>query len=120
MSASDYEPKPIDTTNAVPGPEMAALTERLAENAHDLWAKERKAQGWTWGPERNDAEKRHPSLIPYSELPENEKKFDRETAMGTIGAILAMGAEIAMPGAGVLNPALAPPGWADYLEDQRA
>jgi len=67
------------------------LTEQLAENAHDLWAQQRFGDGWRVGPERDDRAKTHPGLIPYEELPESEKEYDRQTAMGTIKAILALG-----------------------------
>jgi hypothetical protein len=52
------------------------------------------AQGWRFGPERNDQRKEHPSLIPYEELPEKEKVYDRNTAMETVRAVLALGYRI--------------------------
>ena len=67
------------------------LTERLAENAHELWAKQRMAAGWTVGPHRDDAAKKHPCLVPYAHLPESEKEYDRAVAIGTLKAILALG-----------------------------
>ena len=97
MSESAYTPKPLDTSAvALPG-ELAALTERLAENTHELWAQERLVQGWKLGPERNDERKEHPCLVPYSELPESEKQFDRETAMGALKAIVSLGAAVESP-----------------------
>lgn len=92
-----YHPQPLDTTHAHLPPAIAALAERLAENAHDLWAAERLAQGWTHGPARDDARKHHPCLIPYADLPESEKTFDRQTALGTLQAILALGFTITPP-----------------------
>jgi hypothetical protein len=92
-----YQPQPIDTA-AVTLPEaLAALTERLAENAHDIWAQQRLADGWTYGPERDDAAKQHPDLVPYAELPEGEKEYDRLTALATLKAILALGYTITAP-----------------------
>ena len=89
-----YRPAPIETSgNSLP-PALAALTERLAENAHDLWAAQRLADGWTFGAQRDDAAKKHPCLIPYAELPESEKTYDRQTAMGTVKAMLALGYRI--------------------------
>ena len=90
-----YQPRPIDTTAVALPPELLPLTERLAENAHDLWAAERIAQGWSFGPRRDDARKQHPCLIPYSELPESEKEFDRQTALGSLKAVYALGYRIA-------------------------
>ena len=67
------------------------MTEALAKNTHEVWAQERMAEGWRFGPERNDQRKEHPSLIPYEQLPEKEKVYDRNTAMETVRAVLALG-----------------------------
>ena len=93
-----YTPKPIDTSAVALSPELSALTERLAENAHDLWADQRMAQGWTHGPKRDDNAKKHPCLVPYAELPESEKEYDRQTALGTLRAIPSLGYKITPPG----------------------
>ncbi|MBP8954402.1 MAG: Ryanodine receptor Ryr [Armatimonadetes bacterium] len=92
-----YEPKPLDTSSIVLPEDLEALTEYLAENAHDTWAAQRLADGWSYGPARDDARKLHPCLVPYSELPESEKEYDRNTAMQTIKAILALGYRITKP-----------------------
>jgi RyR domain len=89
-----YKPAPIDTSRVKLSGDILRLTEELARNAHELWAQERIAQGWRYGAERNDARKEHPSLVSYEELPEAEKIFDRNTAMGTLKAILALGYRI--------------------------
>lgn len=92
-----YTPKPIDT-QAVPMPrEIADLIERLAENAHDVWAAQRIRDGWTWGPARNDERKEHPSLIPYADLSESEKTYDRIMVEQAIKAALALGYKISKP-----------------------
>jgi len=95
---SVYSPQPVDTRAVFLSEPMLSLTEKLAENAHELWAKERMAQGWTWGPKRDDALKHHPCLIPYDQLGEDEKQMDRETALGTLKAVLALGYRIEDPG----------------------
>jgi len=89
-----YQPAPIDTSAVSLPPELHALTELLAENAHDLWAAQRLAQGWTFGPQRDDAARKHPCLVTYSALPESEKEYDRQAALGTLRAILALGYRI--------------------------
>lgn len=89
-----YVPKPIDTSNVKLSDDLLALTERLAENAHDHWAAQRMSEGWTCGPERDDAAKKHPDLVPYADLPEGEKEYDRKTAMETLRAITALGYRI--------------------------
>ena len=86
-----YRPDPIDTSNIALPPELLELTERLAQNAHDVWARQRIAEGWTYGPQRDDTAKKHPDLVPYGELPESEKEYDRSAAMETLKAIVALG-----------------------------
>jgi hypothetical protein len=92
-----YKPVPIATAHVNLSPEIHQLTEALAKNAHEVWALERMAQGWRFGPERNDKRKEHPSLIPYEQLSEKEKVYDRNTAMETLKAVLALGYRIVKP-----------------------
>jgi hypothetical protein len=89
-----YPPRPINTDATELSPDLLALTERLAEHAHDLWAQQRLADGWTHGPRRDDAARQHPCLVPYADLPESEKQYDRQAALGTLKAILALGYSI--------------------------
>ena len=89
-----YEPKPIDTSKVNLSEEILELTEQLAENAHEVWAQRRIAEGWAYGPRRDERKKEHPSLVPYKDLPESEKDYDRSTAMETLRAMLALGYEI--------------------------
>ena len=89
-----YEPKPIDTVDVILPEELLSLTEKIAENVHDVWAAGRISEGWTYG-EKKDAEKKvTPLLVPYSELPESEKEYDRNTALETIKLIIKMGYRI--------------------------
>jgi hypothetical protein len=74
--------------------EIRELTELLARNAHDVWARQRLADGWRFGARREDAKKEHPCLVPYEDLPESEKEYDRKAAMETLKAILALGYRI--------------------------
>lgn len=92
-----YIPHPLDTSSVQLSREILELTEQLAKNAHEVWAKERIAQGWRVGRERNDSRKEHPCLIPYEELPESEKVYDRNAAMETLKAIQALGYRITKP-----------------------
>ena len=75
-------------------PELLELTETIAANVHEVWAAGRLAEGWKYGAERNDTEKRHPCLVPYNELPESEKEYDRNTAMETLKVIMKLGFKI--------------------------
>lgn len=86
-----YQPAPIDTSGVTLTKGILDLTEQLAKNAHEVWARQRLAEGWRYGAERSDTRKEHPCLVPYEELPESEKEYDRQTAMETIKAILALG-----------------------------
>jgi len=90
----NYQPQPIDTSGVQLSPEMEGLTELLARNAHDHWAVGRSGEGWKWGPRRDDARKEHPCLLPYDQLTEAEKEYDRRTAMETLKAIVALGYRI--------------------------
>lgn len=89
-----YQPRPIDTSSVHLAEDLRLLTERLAENAHDVWAKRRLAEGWTWGSRRDDAAKKHPDLVSYADLPDSEREYDRNTAMETLKAIVALGYRI--------------------------
>ena len=86
-----YVPTPIDTSAVVLPAEVLGLRERLAENNHEVWAAQRIGQGWSWGPVRDDAFQKHPCLVPYADLPEIEKDYDRATAMQTLKLIVALG-----------------------------
>ncbi|MBE7058464.1 MAG: Ryanodine receptor Ryr [Ruminococcaceae bacterium] len=89
-----YTPQPIDTTNIILSDDLLELTEKIAENVHEVWSKGRIAEGWTYGEKRDDNKKETPCLVPYSELPENEKEYDRNTALETIKTILSLGYKI--------------------------
>jgi class 3 adenylate cyclase/tetratricopeptide (TPR) repeat protein len=92
-----YQPKPIDTSLTKLSKDVDELTEILAQNIHELWAQKRIAEGWSFGPQRDDVRKQHPDIVPYEDLPESEKAYDRQTAVETIKALLAKGYEIEAP-----------------------
>lgn len=92
--ATDYDPKPIHTEHIVLSDEILEVAELIAENAHDTWASARLRDGWTFGPERDNTERRHPYLVPFAELPERDRDFDRTMVIGSIRALLALGFSI--------------------------
>lgn len=94
MKEEKYVPQPMDTSDVQLPEELNELVEEMARNVHEVWAQSRISQGWTYGPERNDVLKHHPCLIPYEELPEVEKAYDRDTALGTLKLILKLGFKI--------------------------
>ena len=89
-----YEPKPVDTSGIELPEELLKLTELIAENVHDVWARGRMSEGWTYGPVKDSGKKETPLLVPYSELPEEEKEYDRNTALETIKLIIKLGYRI--------------------------
>lgn len=96
--ASEYRPRPIDASGVSLPRELEELRERLAENVHEVWTAQRVADGWRYGPRRDDDRKEHPGLVPYDRLSEAEKEYDRKTALETLRTILALGFRIEPPG----------------------
>lgn len=94
MATTDYTPRPVDTTGVELPAELQELVEQMSENVHEVWAQTRIAQGWTYGPQRDDAALRHPCLVPYSQLSEAEKEYDRNTSTETLKLILKLGFKI--------------------------
>ncbi len=94
MKSMNYIPHPVDTKDVILPEELNLLAEKMSENVHDIWAETRISQGWSYGPERNDAEKKHPCLVPYGDLPEEEKIYDRSTSIETLKFILKAGFSI--------------------------
>jgi hypothetical protein len=46
------------------------------EHSHESWLKEKEANGWSWGSEKNEDRKEHPCFVPYGELPVEQKAKD--------------------------------------------
>ncbi len=89
-----YKPNPIDTSKIELPQDLLELTEKIAENVHENWSVGRIADGWTYGETRDDDKKTTPCLVPYSELSDSEKEFDRVTALQTLKLIVALGYKI--------------------------
>lgn len=94
MKVNNYIPNPIDTTDIQLPEELNPLLEAMAKNVHEIWAQGRINQGWTYGEKRDDAKKHHPCLVPYEDLPEEEKVYDRNTSIETLKLILKLGFKI--------------------------
>jgi hypothetical protein len=92
-----YIPDPIDTSKITPNGDIMALGEVLAKNTHEVWAAGRIADGWTYGATRDDAAKKHPCLVPYEELSESEKEYDRATSLESLKVMLSLGYAISKP-----------------------
>ena len=83
-----YVPKSIDTSKIMLSEELVDLTDKIAENVHDIWAAGRIAEGWTYGEKRDSEKKTNPCLVTYNELFESEKAYDRNTAIETLKLII--------------------------------
>ena len=94
MEEVNYIPQPIDTSDVKLPEEFSLLVEQISKNVHEVWAETRINQGWKYGEQRNDELKTHPYLIPYENLPEEEKEFDRNTSIGTLKLIMKLGFKI--------------------------
>ncbi len=94
MSKKQYIPRPLDTSEIYLSESLTTLAEDLARNVHEVWAASRIVDGWQWGEERNDKLKTHPCLVPYEELSEEEKDYDRRTSQETLKFIMEQGYEI--------------------------
>ena len=92
QSAEPPEWKDADIARQLPG-----LQEILAQHVHDKWAERRTREGWSFGHERDDTSKKHPGLVPYEELSETEKAYDRATAFETLRVVLQHGYQIIPP-----------------------
>ena len=91
---ANYIPKPENLDGIQLSDELNGLVEAMAKNVHDVWAQSRMKQGWTYGLERNDQLKHHPCLVAYEDLPDVEKAYDRNTAVGTLKLIQKLGFKI--------------------------
>ena len=89
-----YNPKPIDTSTIKLSDDLIELRESIAKNVHDVWALQRINEGWTYGEKKNSDLKQTPLLVPYEELPESEKEYDRNTAYETLKLIIKLGYKI--------------------------
>ena len=94
MNQKKYIPQPIDTRDVELPEELKLLAEEIAKNVHEVWSAGRMKDGWTYGKERNDAEKYHPCLVPYEDLTESEKEYDRSTSQETLKLIMKLGFKI--------------------------
>ncbi|MDR1003045.1 MAG: Ryanodine receptor Ryr [Oscillospiraceae bacterium] len=93
-----YEPRPVDTGDVVLSDDILRLAEELARNTHEVWSQGRINDGWRYGEKRDDEQRLHPCLVPYDELSEEEKEYDRHTSLETLKCIVKMGYKISAQG----------------------
>jgi ryanodine receptor 2 len=98
MDSSTYRPCPLAVHDIALTGELLELVELLAKNAHDVWAQKRIGEDWRYGKKRNDAEKLTPCLVPYEELDDSEREYDRALVRETLKVILKLGYRIEKDG----------------------
>ena len=94
MDTDMYIPNPVGSDSEPLPAGLYALAEAMARNVHDVWMRGRIAQGWVYGPQRDDEKKTHPCIVPYDQLSETEKDYDRRTSQETLRFILRQGYKI--------------------------
>ena len=94
QSVEEYVPHPVNVDKIPLDGNLEELQEAIAENAHDVWAEARIKEGWTYGEKRDDTNKKHPDLVPYTALPGSEKEYDRIMAFNTIKLVKKLGFDI--------------------------
>lgn len=89
-----YVPSPLDTSDVTLPKELDELSELLSRHVHEVWCKSRINNGWSYGVSRNDELKETPCIVPYDDLSEEEKGYDRITTQETLKLIIKLGFEI--------------------------
>lgn len=92
-----YAPSPLSTYGIELPESLLDMIELVAEHNHNVWAEQRIKDGWVHGPHRDDDQKTHPCLVPYCDLPEGEKDYDRKTAIGVLLVVVKLGYRIEKP-----------------------
>ncbi|XP_067335777.1 ryanodine receptor 3-like isoform X26 [Channa argus] len=94
MMSNGYKPSPLDLSDIKLTPGQELLVDKLAENAHNVWAKDRIKQGWTYGIQQDLKSKRNPRLVPYALLDERTKKSNRDSLREAIRTLIGYGYNI--------------------------
>ena len=90
----EYKPCPLQLNDISLPEDIQEIIEQIAEDVHETWAQRRMKEGWRYGQDFDRKEKTHPCLVPYDQLPETEKDYDRHTALQTIRCLLHYGYQI--------------------------
>lgn len=94
IEKNDYDPQPIDTSDVCLSKDIKELCERIAENTHNVWARGKLAEGWIYGETLDSKKKTHPLLVPYGDLTEKDKDYDRHTSEETLKLLIKLGFKI--------------------------
>ncbi|XP_066971302.1 ryanodine receptor isoform X4 [Macrobrachium rosenbergii] len=91
LQSNGYKPAPLDLSQVSLTPKLEELVYQLAENTHNIWARERIQQGWTYGLNEDPDMHRSPHLVSYANVDEAIKKANMDTASETIRTLLVYG-----------------------------
>ncbi|KAH9493479.1 Ryanodine receptor 2 [Dermatophagoides farinae] len=97
LQSNGYKPAPMDLSQIELTAKMNTLVDLLAENTHNVWAKERISQGWTYGRLEDHLMRRSPHLVPYKLVDDVIKKANRDTATETVKTLIAYGYNLEPP-----------------------
>ncbi|XP_034756949.1 ryanodine receptor 3 isoform X2 [Etheostoma cragini] len=97
MMSNGYKPAPLDLSDVKLTAGQEVLVDKLAENAHNVWAKDRIKQGWTYGIQQDLKSRRNPRLVPYALLDERTKKSNRDSLREAIRTMVGYGYDIDPP-----------------------
>uniref|UniRef100_A0A7M4FPQ6 Ryanodine receptor 3 n=1 Tax=Crocodylus porosus TaxID=8502 RepID=A0A7M4FPQ6_CROPO len=106
MMSNGYKPAPLDLSEVKLLPSQEVLVDKLAENAHNVWAKDRIKQGWTYGIQQDLKNKRNPRLVPYALLDERTKKSNRDSLREAIRTFAGYGYNIEPPDQEITDQAM--------------
>ncbi|XP_041340258.1 ryanodine receptor 1-like, partial [Pyrgilauda ruficollis] len=95
--SNGYKPAPLDLSHVRLTPAQLTLVDRLAENGHNVWARDRVQQGWTYSTTQDIKNKRNPRLVPYNLLDEGTKATNRESLCQAVRTLLGYGYNIEPP-----------------------
>lgn len=78
QSQPPWDEAPVWQRNsALEGVRGVILLQNGPRESHEGWTRLKLAEGWRLGPEKDPVKKTHPCLVPYDELPEEQRKKDR-------------------------------------------
>ncbi|KAJ8269879.1 hypothetical protein GJAV_G00107820 [Gymnothorax javanicus] len=94
MPQASFIPIPVETSQIVVPPHLEAVRDKLAENIHELWGKNKIELGWSYGKIRDDNKRQHPCLVDFSKLPETERNYNSQMSTETLKTLLALGCHV--------------------------
>ncbi|TMS22614.1 Ryanodine receptor 2 [Larimichthys crocea] len=95
--SSGYKPAPLDLSHIKLTSTQEAMVDKLAENAHNVWARDRIRQGWTYGIQQDVKNRRNPRLVPYVLLDERTKKSNKDSLREAVRTLLGYGYNLEAP-----------------------